>query len=69
MKLTHCSSAPWNKLALNGIDHKYLIDAVLCQPPTEQCFFGDYDGCRDELPSDTPHQETNSDISREDDAR
>jgi hypothetical protein len=46
----------------------YLIDAVLCQPSTEQCFFGECDGCRDELPSDILHPETNDDISGEDDA-
>lgn len=41
---------------------------MLCQPPTEQCFFSECDGCRDELPSDTLHQETNGEISGEDDA-
>ncbi|CAM4790993.1 unnamed protein product [Rotaria magnacalcarata] len=41
----------WNKLGCVKVDSKVLIDNTVCQSPSEKCFFGECEQCKDSVPS------------------
>ncbi len=53
---------------MNQIDHRYLLDEILCQSSKESCYFGECSECLDRLPSDILRSELNDDVTREDEA-
>ena len=51
---------------MNQIDHRYLLDEILCQSSEENCYFGECSECRGRLPRDILRSELNDDVTGED---
>ncbi|CAF1539642.1 unnamed protein product [Rotaria magnacalcarata] len=49
--IRYMSMTAWNKLGCVKVDSKVLIDNTVCQSPSEKCFFGECEQCKDSVPS------------------